>query len=255
MARLLTLPGKMDGIVSVTPTSGPNARNSGTSTAMSGAEQSFDSVGDNVAFDIELSIKQGTWARRDRGLLTALRAGGNAMRFTMRDPDIMSPSEAGIVGPFQMSSSPEVIANIGDQGGVEWSNGKPWENGFNWHPAYPTISVAAASAYDSGIIYLADEFWGHTLGIGDYIGFFPLSLGIYTIDEVIEPGTYRIWPRLRTELTTDGIGRFATLTPTVVMKPVAQSAIPPGRGLVYTATHVVSLVEIVDPYVRQSFTE
>src|SRR5690606_27156301 len=112
-----------------------------------------------------------------------------------RDPDIMSPAEAGITGPFQKSSSPEVIANVGDQGGVAWSNGEPWSNGFNWQPAYPTVAVAAASAYDSGIVTLADEFWGHGLGIGDYIGFFPFSLGLYTVDEVIAPGQYRVWPR------------------------------------------------------------
>ncbi len=253
MFELETYPG-MAGIVSVTPTRGPNARNSGSSTAMDGSEQSFDSIGDTVAFDIELSIKQGTWARRDRGLLTSLRAGANAMRFTLTDPDIMTPAEAGIVGPFQMSSSPEVIANVGDQGGVSWSNGLPWENGFTWQPAYPTISVAAASAAGTNIVYLADEFWGHSLGKGDYIGFFPFSLGCYTVDKVIAPGTYRVWPPLRTALTTGGVGRFCTQKPTIVMKPTAQSVVPPGRGLVHTATHVVSLVEVVDPYVRAWFT-
>lgn len=250
MFELETYPG-MAGIVSVTPTRGPNARNSGSSTAMDGSEQSFDSIGDVVAFDIELSIKQGTWARRDRGLLTSLRAGANAMRLTPTDPDIMTPAEAGIVGPFQMSSSPEVIANVGDQGGVSWSNGEPWENGFNWQPSYPTVSVALASAYGSNIVRLVDDFWGHTLGKGDQIGFFPFHFGLYTIDKVIAPGEYRVWPPLRKAIN---VLFEATLAPTIVMKPTAQSVVPPGRGLVHTATHVVSLVEIVDPDVNTWFT-
>lgn len=252
MARLLTFPNQLAGVVSITPTRGPNARSSGNTTAMDGTEQSFSGTGDVVALDLELSIKQGTWARRDRGHLTALRSGANAMRLTFHDPDIMSPAEAGITSLFLPNSSPEIVANVGDQGGVSWSNGEPWSNGFNWQVAYPTVAVAAAAAYDDGVVSLADTFWGHGLGIGDHLGFFPFSFGLYTVEEVISAGQYRIWPRLRTALTTS---HFATLTPTIVMKPTLQSTVPPGRNLVSTATHTLSLVEVIDPYVRSSFTE
>lgn len=237
MARLLTWPHGLWGIDSVTPVSGPAARNSGANTAMDGAEQTFEGIGDIVALELGLSAKNGrVGARFERGIITGLHNGANAMRLQFNDPDIMTPAEAGIVGAFEEQ---------------DWSNGEPWSNGEGWAPSYPVVPVTAPAAADSGTIRLSGQYWGHSLNLGDYLGFFPFHFGLYMVTEVIAPGQYRIWPRLRKALTTDD---FATLHPTLVMRPVAQTRAP-ARDLVKTSGGSLTLVEVIDPYVRQYFTD
>lgn len=234
MPRLVSLP--YPRLASIDWLSGPNARNSGSNTAMDGSEQTFDSVGDVVSLRLNFAIAKGTLARRNRGFVTAVPS-GNAFRLTYIDPDRMKPAEAGIVGSYV--SQP-------------WSNGEPWSNGMNWHPAYPTVQVAAVSDYDSGIVYLADEFWGHELGMGDHIGFFPFHFGLYTVTEVIAAGQYRIWPRLRKALA---VTDFCTLNPTVVMKPMSKAVAAWTRDPSHQNGVVVDCSEVIDEYVRSYFTE
>lgn len=238
MARLYTWQDGLWGIVEATPASGPMARNSGGNTASDGSEQTFEGIGDVVALDLALSAKNGRFgARWERGILRGMGAGVNGVRLTYHDPDIMTPPEAGISGSF---------------GGQEWSNEEPWSNGMPWGASYPVVPIAAASDYDSGIVRLGSAFWGHTLGLGDYVGFFPFYFGLHCVTEVLGPGRYRVWPRLRKALTTDD---FATLHPTLVMRPTAGSGVPPGRGLASTTSMTLRLVEVIDPYVRQHFTD
>lgn len=93
---------------------------------------------------------------------------------------------------------------------MPWGNGEPWSNGQNWELTAPNVQLAEAAYFDSTIILLQDDAWGHRLGMGDYLGFFPLHFGLYTITEEFGDGEYRIWPPLRKALTSDD---FATLYP------------------------------------------
>lgn len=240
MTRLLSDSEGFAGITAWRPVSGPNARNSGSTTAMDGSEQSFDAYGDLVALEIALNVKRGQGARRQRGVMTALRT-GNAIRLSFFDPDMMGPAESGI----------DVAASLGwtSLPARDWSNGEPWSNGEGWKTSAPVAPVASAAALDTGEIILADTFWGHALGLGDFLGFFPFHFGLYTVTEVIDDGHYRIWPRLRRALTTDD---YATLFPVIAMRPVINT-LPPGRGLAVTEPATAVLVEVPDYYVRDYY--
>jgi len=234
MARLISSPDSTV-VIASTPISGPNARGSGSTTASDGSEQTFSSIGDVVAFDFKFVARKGAAARRERGWFKALHSGVNATRFTFCDLDKMSLTDAGIQSPPSSN----------------WSNGQPWANGLGWAASYPLVSVVAASSLDSGVVELSPDFWGHSLDIGDYVGFMPFHFGMYTITEVIVPGKYRIWPRLRRAITTDD---FATLTPTIAMRPISAGAISQGRGLFMTNSQSISMVEVFDYDVRSHFT-
>lgn len=224
-------------ITHVTPLSGPSARGSGSNTDTDGIEHTFETFGnDLVSFRIQFTPKKGRAAREERGLLTAALIGGNAMRFKVPDPDRMTPAEAGIVGAYV---------------GQNWSNGRPWSNGQPWQPSYPNVAVAGASAVDTSTIYLADQFWGHDLTIGDRIGFFPFHFGSYEIVQVFGDGQYGIWPRLRRAVTT---ANRATQRPVMVVRPMGKSAVSLSRGVVSTENQSVDVIEVIDPYVRQYFT-
>lgn len=240
MPRLLSDSDGFAGVTGFSWLSGPNARNSGSTTAMDGSEQTFDAYGDVVALEFTLNVKRDVAARRQAGVLTALR-GGNAMRLRFFDPDMMKPYEAGINVSERYDWTNLPTEN--------WSNGMPWSNGAGWALSAPVVPVAASAGFDTGIVRLGSAFWGHQLGLGDIVGFFPFHFGIYTVTEVIDDGEYRIWPRLRKALTSED---FCTLHPTIVMRPV-MNTLPPGRGLAHTDAATVSLVEVTDYYVRDYY--
>lgn len=210
---------------------GPMARNSGANTASDGTEQTFVGIGDVVAFRYTLPPSMNRQARRERGNLLALHSGANAVRIRLLVGDDLSPSEAGLVEPF---------------GAQTWSNGQAWDNGGLWAVSYPDVPLAAAAALDDGIVKIADQYWGHNLGIGDPIGFYPFYFGAHFVTEIINPGEYRIWPRLRKALTTSD---YATLHPVLVMrtKPGGATMV---RGAVHTEGNSVELVEVFDYHVR-----
>lgn len=217
--------------------SGPIAVSSGSTSSMAGREQTFDGVGETIVMRFDLSDKWGVVARRERGAFLALQGGVNAFRVPLPDFDRMSFAEAGGTGAFA---------------GVPWGNGETWSNGEAWQPAYPRVDVGEAAAYDSGIVALADQFWGHQLGVGDRIGFTPLHFGVYWITEVLAAGRYRIWPRLRRAIDT---GTIATLDCHVLaMRPLGREALAGGRDLDTTKGTSITLHEVIDPYVRQYFT-
>lgn len=248
MPRLLSDSDGFEGVTGFVPVSGPNARNSGSTTAMDGTEQTFDAYGDVVALQFSLNIKKDRGARRLSGMLTALKS-GNAMRLRFFDPDMISPAEAGLaVGAGKRWP---------DLAQQDWSNGEAWSNGEGWHTSAEVVPVAAATALDGGIVQIEDEHWGHSLGLGDRLGFLPFHFGLYTITEVIVPGTYRMWPRLRKALAYTGDpdeGSFATLFPTIVMRP-AMSVMPPARGLAFAEAASVTMVEVPDYYVRDYYED
>lgn len=252
MMALETFPNGMAGIGAVRFTRAPGKFNSGTTTAQSGLEQSFDGPGDLVGLEVELTAKQGAWARDQDGLLTALGIGGAAMRFTYVDPDLPTPAELGLTGTWRANSSPTIAANVGDQGGVAWSNGLPWSNAMNWATSFGSVAVGASAAYDTNMVTLADEHWGHLLKRGMKLGFAPFHFGLYKILSVEAPGVYRIWPRLRVALTA-GTTRATVDRQTLVVRPTSLEMVPPQRNLNSTATHVLSLVEVTDARARASF--
>ena len=135
--------------------------------------------------------------------------------------------------------------------GQPWSNDQSWSNGENWASSPPTVAVAAAAALADTEVSLADSYWGHDLDIGDFLGFSPLHFGLYMVTEVIEAGTYRIWPPLRKALTTSD---FATLRPTMAMRLESEEAASASRGVEAAEGLSVTLVEVLDADVRDYFT-
>jgi hypothetical protein len=238
--RLIDFPAPLE-ITNLTWLGGPAARNSGSNTAMDGAEQTFSTVGSVVAFSLSFDLKMGRSARIERGALTALMNGMNAVRFTFYDPDIMTPSEAGL--------------NVNE--GVEWnnipaetwSNGERWSNGKGWTVSPPVVAVSADCPSGATVVSLSNEFWGHGLTLGSYIGFFPFHFGLYMVTEVMGGGKYRIWPELRKSLTPNDL---ATLVPTLVMR-TRPGGYQLNRGAVHTEGQSVELFEVHDYYVRQYF--
>lgn len=244
MARLLTWNDAL-GLNALKVVEGPNVRNSGSNTATDGSEQTFEGIGSRWAFRLGLTIKQGRAARVQRGILDALMGGANAMRFTVIDPDMMTPTEAGLAVPEW--------CDWNDLPGQPWSNGMSWENGQYWKPSPPVVRVAAAAGADDGIVRLEDEFWGHSLGMGDRIGFFPFHFGVYQVTEVIEPGVYRVKYRLRKAIEA---GDYCTLMPVIVLRPLSKTAaLSPARVPAHTEATSVTLVEVIDSYVRRDFTD
>lgn len=176
--------------------------------------------------------------------LTALHGGANATRWTFSDPDMMAPHEMGV------DASPCQTWN--DMAGQPWDNGMPWSNSELWGATPPQVPVVATTERDGTVISLADEFWGHLLSYGDYLGFFPFYLGMHIVTEVFEPGRYRIWPPLRKELTVDD---FATLRPTLAMRLESEDAASASRGPVMAEGLSVTMVEVLDYDVRDYFAD
>lgn len=244
MARLLSPPVDLP-VVSVEPLSGPRAVNAGVSTTVGNFVQTVSSPFALWRWQVSFAAMHQALFRRYRGWVTALHGGANATRWDFWDPDMMSPRETGI------DVSPR--ARWTDTGHEQnWSNGLPWSNGQGWQMTPPTVSVAASAAKDDTVISLGSTFWGHGLDVGDYLGFFPFHLGLYLVTEVIDPGTYRIWPPLRKAITPDD---FATLRPTLAMRLESEEAASAGRGLVVAEGLSVTLVEVLDYDVRDYFAD
>jgi len=239
MARLLSVPNGL-GIVSMEPLSGPRAVGAGGSQSIGGFMQTTAAAFGLWRWQFGIHSMHESEFRRYRGWITALHGGANATRWDFFDPDLMRPSETG----FEV---PEFIRwdNIAAR---NWLNGQPWGNGEPWKPTPPLVPLAAESDRGDTIVRLGAKFWGTALDIGDYIGFAPFHLGLYTVTEVISPGTYRIWPPLRKTITADD---FASLRPVLAMRLESEDAASAGRGLVTADSATVTLVECLDYDVRE----
>jgi hypothetical protein len=219
--------------------SGPMARNSGSQTAPNGAEATFTGVGEALAFRYQMALNMGTGERRERGYLLSLANGANWSRVRLILGDEFSNEELGVQS--QSSSM--------------WSNGQPWANGQPWPGQKPPVEIAATVGFHGTIVKLKDQFWGHKLGIGDPIGFFPFYLGAHFVTEVIEPGEYRVWPRLRKQIPYNAdpsLNSYATLDPILMMK-TRPGGTSMSRGPVHSENVAVEMFEVHDYYAREAF--
>ncbi|MCG7508867.1 hypothetical protein [Mesorhizobium retamae] len=240
MARLLSPPVGL-GTTSIEPLSGPRSVGGGTTTSVSNYQQTVASPFGLWRWRLSFPAMQGSLFRRYRGWISALHGGANATRWTFFDPDCMTFQEAGVnASQFEIAT------------GKPWSNGQPWANKENWQSSRPVVSVASAASLNATIISLANQWWGHRLGVGDYVGFFPFHFGMYEITEVIEPGRYRIWPPLDKAIAATD---FATLSPTLALRLESEEAASAGRGLVAAESLSATLVQVKDYDVRDYFAD
>lgn len=244
MARIVSPPIGLP-VISLEPLSGPRAVGAGGSQSVSGFVQTTAAAFGMWRWRISFAPMYRTMFRRYRGWVTSLHGGANATRWIFFDPDMMSPQESGIAVP---APAEWTTAEYGQS----WSNGLPWGSGVGWKMTPPSVRIAADAQRDTTTVSVENGFWGYSLGVGDYLGFYPFHLGLYTITEVIEPGTYRVWPPLRKAVTTD---EFATLCPVLAMRLESEEAASAGRGLVVAEGLSVTLVEVLDYDVRDYFTD
>lgn len=240
MGRLISPPVGL-GTTSVEPLSGPRTVSAGATRSVTNFAQTFASPFGDWRWRLSFPAMQGSLFRRYRGWVSALHGGANATRWTFFDPDCMSFREAGADA-----------SQIDAEAGKPWSNGMPWSNGGNWQSSRPVVSVAAPASREATIVSLADQWWGHRLDVGDYVGFFPFHFGMYEVTQVVEPGAYRIWPSLRKAITT---ADFATLSPTMALRLESEDSASAGRGLVAAESLSVTLIETLDYDVRDYFAD
>lgn len=221
------------------PLSGPRTVGAGATESIGGYTQTVSSPFGLWRLRFQFANMRGQIARRYRGWVTALHGGANATRVPFCDWDGLSFPQMGVTTTHQQWKQ-----------GQPWGNGEPWDNGQNWGSTPPQVAVVQPSSLGDTEIHLADAFWGHGLGMGDLIGFFPLHFGMYEITEVIAPGHYRIWPQLRKALTTDD---KATLRPTLAMRLESEEAATAARDAFAIVNASVVLVEVFDYHVREYF--
>lgn len=240
MGRLISMP---NGLWprSMVPLSGPRAVGGAANTSIGNFMQTVASPFGGWRWQFVFPVSKDAKFRRYRGWVMALHGGANATRVPFGDPDMMSLLEAGMT-----------LTPAQERFGLPWSNGETWSNGQNWKVTAPNVPVAAAAAREATIIRLADAFWGQRLQMGDYLGFFPLHFGLYTVTEERGDGEYRIWPPLRKALT---VGDFATLYPTMAMRLESEDAASAARGVAYAEEASVTLVEVFDYDVRDYFAD
>ncbi|MEQ1403830.1 hypothetical protein ABK249_02695 [Neorhizobium sp. Rsf11] len=223
------------------PLNGPQSISAGVGTTIGDVTQTVASPFGARYLQFSFPPMRGRVARRARGLVESLHMGANAVRVSICDWDGLTFSEAGVTITEQQKRT-----------GIPWSNGMPWANGKNWKITKPNVAVAAPAAEDATIIKLQPSFWGHDLGIGDWIGFFPLHFGLYGITEVVADGEYRIWPPLRKAVLTDD---FATLYPVMAMRLLSSNLPDAERGPAFLEGLTISLFEVFDADARQYFTD
>jgi len=241
MARLLDWPVGL-GIRARRPLSGPRSKGaSGRQESIGGRYQSVASAFGYWKYEIVLPVARGRLYRRIEGLVTGLHGGANAVRVAWPVPDGLTFKEAGTA-----------VTTTQERRGMPWQNGKPWSNGKNWKVSTPTVAVAAPSPFDATIIQLAPQFWGHSLGPGDEVGFVPFHFGKYMITQDQGDGIYRIWPPLRKAITPSD---FATLEPTLAMTLDNESGSDLSRNVDVGEETTLTLSEVFDYDVRTYFTD
>lgn len=235
-ARLLSWPDGLK-IVAQEPLSGPRTIGAKSNQALDGFTQTTSAAFGLWRWRFQFGPIKGQAFRRYRGWITALHGGANATRVPFCDPDTLSYSEMGLPSP------------LADQ---PWSNNLPWSNSAFWGATPPKVPVGVASIKDATTITLSSDFWGHSLGFGDLIGFNPLHFGLYMVTEAISPGEYRIWPPLRKAISTSD---YATLKPTLAMRLESETAAAVPRAGSHAENLSITMIEVLDYDARDYFTE
>lgn len=245
MGRLLSWPHGL-AIVERSPLTGPRTVGAASTESITGFVQTSASAFGAWRWQFTVRPMRGVLFRRYRGMVTALHGGANAVRVPFCDPDRISWEEAGVEATYAELHN-----------GVPWSNGLPWSNGENWSVGLPTEEVAVAAALGDSFVTLSGAYWGHALGVGDWLGFD--HFGLYVITEVVAQNTgspatseYRIWPPLRRALT---ISSYATLEPVMAMRLEGEAAATATRGRVMAEGNTLTMVEVEDEIVRAYFAE
>jgi len=230
------------GANSMEPLTGPRTVRGGATESIGGFTQSFASAFGLWRWRFSFPAMNGSLLRDYRGWITALHGGANATRWHFFDPDMLTFAEAGVTpSNFQIAT------------GMPWSNDEPWANSRNWAVSRPDVAVAAAATLGSTTVVLSDDWWGHALGRGSFIGFYPYHFGLYEITKVLdEPGRYRVWPPLRKAITTSD---FATLDATLALRLEGEAGAPVGRGLAVAEGLTATFVEVLDYDVRDYFAD
>jgi len=223
------------------PLSGPRAIGAGSGETMGGFIQTVASPFGSWRWRFGFPRMRGQLFRRYRGWIASQHGGANATTVPFCDWDGLTRAQMGI----SVSLAEWLRGN-------PWDNYEPWANGMNWASSPPVVAVVDNAALGATQIRLANEYWGHNLGVGDWLGFLPNHFGLYTITEVIADGSYRIWPALRKAVA---ITDYATLQPTMAMRMESEDAGTAARGAAFSENASITLVEVFDYDVASFFND
>ncbi|WP_174804346.1 hypothetical protein [Martelella limonii] len=260
---------------------GPRTVGAGQTSTIGNFTQDYASPFGAVALKVTFGPMRGLRARLLSGWATAMHGGANASRWPYLDPDRRDAKELGVeianvpntglvYRPYDFStvtgdalddyigaSLDFVTGEYSLYDSIETLLGEyvptslPYSNGMYNEGAPPVVKVETGSPIDSTTIYLTDEWWGRSLDLGDVIGFFPFHLGAYKVTEVLDLGVYRIWPPLRKAVSA---GDYCTLRPVLAVKLSGQDGADLSRTDYLLQGANVTLIEIQDYYIRESFT-
>jgi hypothetical protein len=280
MPRLIAWPGGLQ-IQTRQPLSGPRTIGAGSSESLGGYVQTVASPFGLWRWQISFRPLRREAFRRFRGMVAALHGGANAVRVPFCDPDRISWNETGTsFSALQLRDGLEWSVTYENRGSLLLGDGAagalligdgttdtlaaeieevdgttPWEvedRGVNWRASLPWVTLASPLAIGDVNIILNDQFWGHNLGVGDYIGFGPVYFGLHVITQEYGGGHYKVWPPIRKALTTDD---WATLNPVMAMRLESEDAGSTPRGNVWAEGLTLTLVEVEDRDVRQYFAD
>lgn len=239
MARMVSWPAGLAAL-SIDVTSGPRTSGivtEGTTASVQTSQSPFGYWGFRFGFP----ATREAGSRAFRGWVASMNGGANATRVPFFDPDIMSYLQSGVT-----------VTSYEETHGIPWDNGQSWSNLANWSVGRPLVAVSATSSIQTAVVNLANTDWGHLLQVGDYIGFTPFHFGMYIVTEIIQDGRYRVWPPLRKALATTD---YATLSPVLAMRMVEEGAADVSRGLFFSESPSISLVEVFDYDVATYFAD
>lgn len=215
------------------PLSGPRSIKAGQNEAIGGYVQGFSSPFGTFRIRLLYAPQEGQEARQFRGWVADLMGGANITRLPFLDPDRMTFEECGMF-------------NVAPQ---TWSNGQPWSNGLSWGPSRPPVRVAATASRQGTVIELEEEFWGHRLGWGSFVGFFPFYFGMHQVRRVIAPGRYLLWPWLHKDIEA---GDYCTLDPVMAMTIESEESVTLYRGGTHMEGTAIILRQVEDYIVREN---
>lgn len=221
-----------------TPVGGPNVI--GSTESVTGDVQTVESPNGLVAFSLEYPAMVGAKARAFRGLVTALHAGANAVRMTVRDPDAK-------LRHFDPSATAETV-KFADGKVLIGSDGMS----YGFRVGVPLAEMTQAAAIDAEEIRFDRTPYGTEDLVGLRFGFVG-AFGVYEVKEWratwadADIAVARIWPPLRRAITT---ASRMTLCPQVAVRLSGRDGGQWSRGPARVEAGSLSLIEVPDEIVR-----